>query len=74
MPFAFCTREKRPWCEFAEPAETGPTTRFLQKVRIFVHNIIMSYIQIYPLYLFLKITIRNSCSIVYQKIEKIKIY
>lgn len=30
MPFAFCTREKRPWCEFAESAENGPTTRFLQ--------------------------------------------
>lgn len=29
MPFAFCTREKR-WCEFAEPAETGPSTRMLQ--------------------------------------------
>ncbi|PRD26251.1 UNVERIFIED_CONTAM: Upb1 [Trichonephila clavipes] len=26
MPFAFCTREKHPWCEFAENAETGPTT------------------------------------------------
>ncbi|CAL1280254.1 unnamed protein product [Larinioides sclopetarius] len=26
MPFAFCTREKHPWCEFAESAETGPTT------------------------------------------------
>lgn len=30
MPFAFCTREKRPWCEFAEEAEHGPTTRMLQ--------------------------------------------
>jgi hypothetical protein len=29
MPFAFCTREKH-WCEFAEPAERGPTTRRLQ--------------------------------------------
>ncbi|XP_035215795.1 beta-ureidopropionase-like [Stegodyphus dumicola] len=28
MPFAFCTREKYPWVEFAEEAETGPTTRF----------------------------------------------
>lgn len=26
MPFAFCTREKLPWTEFAEDAETGPTT------------------------------------------------
>lgn len=32
MPFAFCTREKHPWCEFAEEAETGPTTVFLQDV------------------------------------------
>lgn len=31
MPFAFCTREKYPWCEFAEEAETGPTTIFLSK-------------------------------------------
>jgi len=30
MPFAFCTREKQPWSEFAEPAdETGPSTKFL---------------------------------------------
>jgi len=32
MPFAFCTREKTPWCEFAEPAEDGPTTRFCQEL------------------------------------------
>ncbi|XP_011153065.1 beta-ureidopropionase isoform X1 [Harpegnathos saltator] len=31
MPFAFCTREKYPWCEFAEDAETGPSTLFLSK-------------------------------------------
>ena len=30
MPFAFCTREKHPWCQFAESAENGPTTIFLQ--------------------------------------------
>ena len=24
-PFFMCTREKRPWCEFAEEAERGPT-------------------------------------------------
>jgi len=30
MPFAFCTREKQPWLEFAEPAETGGSTKFLQ--------------------------------------------
>jgi hypothetical protein len=29
MPFAFCTREKH-WNEFAESAETGPTTQMLQ--------------------------------------------
>lgn len=32
MPFAFCTREKQPWSEFAESAENGPTTKFLQEV------------------------------------------
>lgn len=29
MPFAFCTREKS-WCEFAESAETGASTKLLQ--------------------------------------------
>lgn len=29
MPFAFCTREKS-WCEFAESAETGESTKLLQ--------------------------------------------
>uniref|UniRef100_A0A7E4UUN6 Beta-ureidopropionase n=1 Tax=Panagrellus redivivus TaxID=6233 RepID=A0A7E4UUN6_PANRE len=32
MPFAFCTRERLPWTEFAEPAETGPSTNFLKKL------------------------------------------
>lgn len=32
MPFAFCTREKHPWCQFAESAENGPTTEFLKPV------------------------------------------
>ncbi|MGH0151455.1 UNVERIFIED_CONTAM: hypothetical protein FKN15_024105 [Acipenser sinensis] len=31
MPFAFCTREKLPWTEFAESAEEGQTTRFCQE-------------------------------------------
>ncbi|CAH1802234.1 unnamed protein product [Owenia fusiformis] len=31
MPFAFCTREKQPWCEFAESAENGPTTKLMQE-------------------------------------------
>ncbi|GFS56460.1 beta-ureidopropionase [Trichonephila clavipes] len=33
MPFAFCTREKHPWCEFAENAETGPTTLLCSEFR-----------------------------------------
>ncbi|XP_026473395.1 beta-ureidopropionase-like [Ctenocephalides felis] len=32
MPFGFCTREKLPWCEYAESAEDGSTTRMLQKL------------------------------------------
>jgi beta-ureidopropionase len=35
MPFAFCTREKLPWTQMAESAETGPTTTFLQEVLIY---------------------------------------
>merc|ERR1711953_466244 len=31
MPFAFCTREKKKWCEFAESAEDGPTSKFLSE-------------------------------------------
>ena len=31
MPFAFCTREKQPWCEFAESAEEGAATKFLSE-------------------------------------------
>lgn len=34
MPFAFCTREKEPWTEFAESAEDGATTRFCQEVSV----------------------------------------
>lgn len=33
MPFAFCTRERLPWTEFAESAEHGPTTKFFSKVK-----------------------------------------
>uniref|UniRef100_A0AAF5D6K6 Beta-ureidopropionase n=1 Tax=Strongyloides stercoralis TaxID=6248 RepID=A0AAF5D6K6_STRER len=32
MPFAFCTRERLPWTEFAESAEDGPTTKFLSNI------------------------------------------
>ena len=28
MPFAFCTREKSPWLEFAEDAIDGPSVKF----------------------------------------------
>lgn len=35
MPFAFCTREKYPWLEFAESAYNGPSTKFLSEVRNF---------------------------------------
>lgn len=31
-PFAFCTREKHPWCEFAESAETGATTKLCKEL------------------------------------------
>lgn len=39
MPFAFCTREKLPWCEFAEPVD-GPTTRLLQQLAE-RHNVVI---------------------------------
>jgi len=32
MPFAFCTREKHPWTQFAELAKTGSSTLFLSEV------------------------------------------
>lgn len=32
MPYAFCEGEKMPWCEYAENAEDGPTTRILAAV------------------------------------------
>ncbi|XP_075071569.1 beta-ureidopropionase [Mixophyes fleayi] len=32
MPFAFCTRERLPWTEFAESAENGITTKFCQEL------------------------------------------
>lgn len=44
MPFAFCTREKQPWCEFAESAEDGPTTRFLRELAIKYAMVIVSSI------------------------------
>lgn len=40
MPFAFCTRERLPWCELAESAENGPSTKFLSEVCIVIKNCI----------------------------------
>ncbi|XP_072462843.1 beta-ureidopropionase isoform X2 [Notamacropus eugenii] len=42
MPFAFCTREKLPWTEFAESAEDGPTTRLCQKLAKTYNMVIVS--------------------------------
>ncbi|CAG4944110.1 unnamed protein product [Parnassius apollo] len=42
MPFAFCTREKQPWCEFAESALDGPSTLFLKELAIKYGMIIIS--------------------------------
>ncbi|CAJ0606417.1 unnamed protein product [Cylicocyclus nassatus] len=40
MPFAFCTRERLPWTEFAESAEHGPSTKFLSQLAV-KHNIVI---------------------------------
>jgi len=42
MPFAFCTREKHPWTQFAEPAETGATTAFLSELAAKYRMVIVS--------------------------------
>ncbi|CAH1118660.1 unnamed protein product [Phaedon cochleariae] len=42
MPFAFCTREKHPWCEYAEDAQHGPTTRFLSELASRYNMVIIS--------------------------------
>lgn len=41
MPFAFCTREKHPWLEFAEPVD-GPSTRFLSRLARMYDMVIVS--------------------------------
>ncbi len=41
MPFAFCTREKHPWLEFAEPVD-GPSTRFLARLARMYDMVIVS--------------------------------
>lgn len=42
MPFAFCTREKYPWVEFAQSAETGISTKFIQKMAAKYNMVIVS--------------------------------
>nr|CAB3267520.1 beta-ureidopropionase [Phallusia mammillata] len=42
MPFAFCTREKTPWTDFAESAEDGPTTKFCQQLSKKFNMVIIS--------------------------------
>ncbi|KAF7287690.1 beta-ureidopropionase pyd3 [Rhynchophorus ferrugineus] len=42
MPFAFCTREKIPWCEYAESAENGHTTQLLQNLAKEYNMVIIS--------------------------------
>lgn len=42
MPFAFCTREKHPWTQFAESAETGVTTAFLSEIAAKYRMVIVS--------------------------------
>ncbi|XP_072043669.1 beta-ureidopropionase-like [Amphiura filiformis] len=44
MPFAFCTRQKHPWTEFAESAEDGPTTKFCQELAKRYNMVIISSI------------------------------
>ncbi|BBN04517.1 beta-ureidopropionase [Marchantia polymorpha subsp. ruderalis] len=41
MPFAFCTREKS-WCEFAESAERGKSTQFIQELARKYNMVIVS--------------------------------
>jgi len=42
MPFVFCTREKVPWCEFAESAEHGPTTKLIKQLARQYNMVIIS--------------------------------
>jgi beta-ureidopropionase len=41
MPFAFCTREKHPWLEFAEAVD-GPSTQFLSELARRYNMVIVS--------------------------------
>lgn len=42
MPFAFCTREKYPWVEFAQSAENGQSTKFIQRMAKKYNMVIVS--------------------------------
>lgn len=42
MPFAFCTRERLPWTEFAESARDGATTKFLSNYAKKLNMVIVS--------------------------------
>ncbi|XP_046465573.1 beta-ureidopropionase isoform X3 [Neodiprion pinetum] len=42
MPFAFCTREKQPWCEFAEDVSDGPSVMVLRKLAQQYNMVIIS--------------------------------
>jgi len=44
MPFAFCTREKLPWTEFAESAYDGPSTQLLKQLAKRYNMVIVSSI------------------------------
>ncbi|KAK8743028.1 hypothetical protein OTU49_001495 [Cherax quadricarinatus] len=44
MPYFFCTREKQPWCEFAECAVSGPTTQLCQELARKYNMVIVSSI------------------------------
>jgi beta-ureidopropionase len=41
-PFFLCTREKYPWCEFAQDPVTGPATLFLQPYAVKYNMVIIS--------------------------------
>lgn len=44
MPFAFATRERHPWMEFAEDAEHGPSTQYLKQLAKQYNMVIVSSI------------------------------
>eukprot|EP00331_Platyophrya_macrostoma_P002191 CAMPEP_0176408026 /NCGR_PEP_ID=MMETSP0127-20121128/1723_1 /TAXON_ID=938130 /ORGANISM="Platyophrya macrostoma, Strain WH" /LENGTH=385 /DNA_ID=CAMNT_0017787267 /DNA_START=53 /DNA_END=1210 /DNA_ORIENTATION=+ len=41
-PFFFCTREKRPWLEFAEDAKEGPAAKFMSRMAAKYQMVIVS--------------------------------